>query len=246
MRQGVIDAISRVAAGTGVLSTSYRLACSRVKGAFSIENFHNSTVSDAAVAELMALRGYRIFDSFQPPAPPHRPTPRPCPATEEFVGGFTYSQVMRTPAMASKPLAWAGNWVLFVSAAHPARFAAVCGFFDCADRQTLVKHMNLCTVQKMCERVAVDPTPPQPQFMYMCSGTFVVTSDGKKGKKGKKERHAAVIVNVRSGSWAIAKSLLRVAAAVPLTLSDEGLDDTVARFAKRHVRPVLLRALRLE
>lgn len=249
--------IARLAAGSGPLSAGFRMACSQIK-AVTPENFRSLTLTDAAKAELTALRGARIFDTSMlllAKPPPHAPrVPATCPLDKRVLDGHTYRQILRSPALTRRALKWAGSWVVFVRRGAVGRggkgkegkkegkpkYVASCGFYDCgggSDVDRLVKHMNLCV-----EHANNRGHGGGHDYGYMCSGTFVAAAD--RIPLGKDDSDPAVLVNLRSGSWAMAKVLLRLAGRFPSDLTDAELDDRMAAFAERHVRPVVVYAMR--
>ncbi len=241
-----------------VASAVYNEVCSGTKVLLSPASWADSTFSDAAVKELLGT--HRIFTDL-PSVPSvrmqrmhrmhrmHRMQraaeggdwPTPCEPSARTAGSYTLAQVRGNARLSGKAHKFFGNWVVMrrvgaPEAALPAH-VTVCGFYDCGSEGTgsgaprverLVKHMNLCRYAKELA---------SPSLRYVASGSFAVGTDGP--GDGAPE----LVVNARSGSWALAKAYLY--AIGRLDGEDaSGIDGDIAAFAAPKVRAVVARALR--
>lgn len=210
-------------------SRMYNAACSQVR--FVIKPTHLTSMS-----ALEAIGGTRIFSSEDGvralAAPP------PCRLTVETLGNATMAEVSASRvhrSLLKKAIAtYVGNWAVMVrrkGASSGPKYVTVCGFFqDGSDgaeaiggHERLVKHVHLCTYARL----------RHPDHVYLFTGTFVagVSSGGR----------CDVLVNARSGTWALAKRILAASGAGISTGDD--LDAEVTRFAEPMVTKVVKRAL---
>lgn len=236
--------IERVVKESSFASDVYDAACSHLRILLSPGSFKFSTITQSALQQLAGLGGMRIFSD----APESRGGDRggrevtPCAPSRRTIGRSTMEQIRRSAAdrwMLKADRAYVGNWAVMVrrgagSASQP-RYLTVCGFFECDGRKThglgperLVKHMNLCTYAR--ESFGSD-------YMYLCTGTFVA---GIKEPDGK----VRVLVNARSGTWAMAKRFLAISGDIPADdAEDAALDADAVRFAAPRVTRILRRLL---
>ena len=226
----------------GLSASLYNRICSSTKALLKPDNLIDATFTQAAVDELLA--NDRIFSDYggkRASRTDAKPVPQPCAMTVRTLGTSTLADVRRkeSAALAAKAHHHAGNWVVMRRPGVPkddARaYVTLCGFYDCrrpsakapgARIERLVKHMNLC-------RYA---TEKDETLRYLTSGTFVAGCDGPADRKPE------VLVNARSGSWAMAKAFLRASGTTTDAELDK-IDDQVVRFASAKVRRVVLGAL---
>lgn len=219
----VIDKITTALSNSRLLRIAYDLTCSRLK-MVSRSNFRHAAVTPSARTQLLELVGRRIFTSGDTVVR-RRPRIQPCPLTPEVLGDYTYQQVMSSVTLRNSEI-YAGSWVIFVRLDQDIpTYHTVVGFFDPskpADPENGVKHMNLCYIARNLGG---------KQWTFLASGTFVV---------GKTQ----LLVNARSGSWLMAKTLLRKATVLSSSEYDR-IDNAVVRFAQRHVGPIMSRVFQV-
>ena len=242
-----------------VASAVYNEVCSGTKVLISPSSWADSTFSDAAVKELLGT--HRIFTDLTGPAARRRAEggdwPTPCEPSARTAGSYTLAQVRGNARLSGKAHMFFGNWVVMRRAeaeALPAH-VTVCGFYDCGSGggrsssgsssgsstgtgsserpapprvERLVKHMNLCRYAKELA---------SPSLRYVASGSFAVGTDGP--GDGAPE----LVVNARSGSWALAKAYLYAIGRLD-GADASGIDGDIAAFAAPKVRAVVARALR--
>lgn len=233
--------VDRLVSDGGIVATLFNQVCSSAKALLSPANLADVTFSEEAVAQLMANE--RIFSdigvggrrSRKVSRIDDKPVPQPCAITARTVGTATLGEYRRDESLAAKQRQHAGNWVVMrrPGVSDPDRaYVTVCGFYDCKSRspdariERLVKHMNLC-------RYA---TERDDSLRYLASGTFVLGTDGPE------DRMPALLVNARSGSWAMAKVLLQSSG----TLSEADLarlDGQVSRFVRSRVKKLVTEAV---
>ena len=216
----VIDKITTALSNSRLLRIAYDLTCSRLK-MVSRSNFRHATVTTSAKKQLLTQVGRRIFTSGDGTTR-RRPRIQPSPLTPDMLGEYTYHQVMSSPTLCNSEI-YAGSWVIFVRSSQDdgPTYHTVVGFFDPnnpTDPENGVKHMNLCYIARKLGG---------KQCTFLASGTFVV---------GKTQ----LLVNARSGSWFMAKTLLRKANVLSASEYDR-VDKAVVRFAQRHVGPIMNR-----
>lgn len=195
----------------------YNSACSQIK-AITLENFKTATFTEGSIKKLLDLNNVRIFDTLHKVK--NLKTISKCALTKAVVGKYSALQAKKQNLNKVKDT-YAGNWAMFINKKKTGpKYMTVCGFFDCArdDSENLVKHMNLCkyTSEKY-----------KGSYSYLFSGTFIL-ADNK------------CIINVRSGSWAIAKILLRTLNIIKGSDKDDEIDAIVTEFAETHIKKILM------
>lgn len=222
----------------GLTASLYNRVCSSTRALFKLGNLPEATFTQAAVNELLA--NDRIFSDYsgrRATKTDGKPVPKPCTVNAQTLGTSTIAEVRGLPALVAKAHHHAGNWVLMRRQGVPSddarAYVTICGFFNCGRQRSveprverLVKHMNLC-------RYAIEK---EEGLRYLTSGTFVVGSDGPA------DHRPELLVNARSGSWAMAKALLRISG-TSTEAELEKMDGQVVRLAKARVRHVVLRAV---
>ena len=241
--------IDRVVARGDLSSTLYNQVCTGTKALLAPANIGDATFTRAAVDLVLASQRIHSSDggakgrsSSSSSSSSSDDPPCSCKATRRTLGAHTAAEVRRTPRLLAKRQLFAGNWVILrrpraTSAPHrDPRYVTVVGFYDCCARRSgappvrierFVKHMNLCRFAR--ER--------SDSLMYMASGSFVVGTDGPR------DAAPELLVNMRSGSWAMAKTFLYVAGLLDSAQSDE-VDAQLAAFARPRVAAVARAALK--
>lgn len=235
----VVRRIEALVRSDSAAAVVYDAACSHGRLALTPAAFPFSTLSDAAMRTLTragGVGGNRIFDSTsaETPSAMRRPPPPTCKLSLRTLGRATLAEVRDAWGADRRPdpsATHVGNWAIMVrkGRSDKPKYLTVCGFFDCNRHRTrglgpekLVKHMNLCTFARSRE-----PT----DYAYLFTGTFVVDRSTPTRPR--------ILVNTRSGTWAMAKYVLA------LTIGDLGrdVDAAVTRFAAPRVRAVVREAL---
>ena len=225
------------------LARVYDNVCSHLRMALSPLSFPYSTLSASAMQALAGIGGKRIFSSVnsEEGKKTARKPPPMCRLDKKTLGRATLEQARATLRLRADDdgvATYAGNWVIMVRR-HDRRSAGpkhvtVCGFFECDGRRTrgigrerLVKHMNLCTYARA--RHGAD-------YAYLFSGSFAAAATAT-------SRRLDVMVNARSGTWAMAKRIVALEGSLELPDDDDVLDAVVTAFAAPRVRAVVVRAL---
>jgi hypothetical protein len=166
-------------------------------------------------------------------------TPALCPLRAPFVNEYTLEQARRAGLLRPGRTTRAGNWAIFVRTVRSSAtttehdgFLVVCGFYDCdggavGDHEDGVVHMNLCQFAK-ARNARGGHGGEKVAHRYLCSGAFATAG-------------AKVVVNMRSGSWNLAKGVLRRSSALlgMPAASSAAMDGAFLRFAGPMVRATL-------
>ena len=242
---------------SSAFATLYAATCGGAKVLTSSGNLAAMPWTPAARRRLMASEGRRIFVKTvgQQAGQDERVSrvqgaPALCPLRAPFVNEYTLEQARRAGMLRpGTGNTRAGNWAIFVrtvrssgsagTATEHDGFLVVCGFYDCdicggtvgGDHEDGVVHMNLCQFAKglaTARTARTARTSKRVAHRYLCSGAFATA-----GTK--------IVVNMRSGSWNLAKGVLRRSAALLGTpaASSAALDDSFLRFASPMVRATL-------
>lgn len=251
---GLVRRFEGLARERSPLSLVYDTACSQIKAFFSPSNLASSTLSEGALAKLTSLTGLRIFDSTTVRAlAPGHPVPHACKVRKSIAGATTAAAAKADPAFRAKlasssglGASYVGNWALLVRRVDAPRMSAspthlaVVGFMDCGGGregprprtllgpERLVKHMNLCTYARRRHG---------ERYHYLFTGAFAAAVD----RPGDPEPR--VIVNARSGSWALAKKLMTYYGHIRPDESDAEVDAAVVAFATPFVSDIVQRVL---
>ena len=249
----------------GIKSVLYNEVCTGTKVLLFPKSWADTTISKSAVEEL--LSSGRIFADMGEGAARVRSRvpkdgkdlPEPCDLSASALGSFTVTEAMQNERMGEKALKYIGNWVIMrvtdprkPPGARP-RYITVCGFYDCSGTtrerlnskakgktksdlrvERLVKHMNLCRYARDMHARDMDARKEPAKDVrvrYMVSGSFVI------GTNGPRDRTPEIIVNVRSGSWALAKTYLYSIGF--LSQSHSNIDEQMAAFARPKVTEVI-------
>lgn len=202
----------------------YNLLCSQVKVILNPTRWSDLALSNASMTQLRTTD--RITTNKIRITTGHRHLV-PCKISKRVLGDVTYAMIQSDCAIRAKRTHYAGNWVI---ARRGSRYDVILGFFDCSlsssNVEAMVKHSHLCRVMN-------------PEDTYFMSGTFVVGLDDIN------DQAFSVIVNMRSGSWALAKMYLRAIGKLDATAyPDEVVDADAASFATPRVLKVLSETLR--
>ena len=218
----------------------YDAVCSQYRLMVSPKLYPYLAFTEAAKRE-MAERagGIRIFTSrddvkARVTAISSIPRPATCKLDAASLGRTTLAQV--PPDIAVCDRTYAGNWAILVrrGEGHSSRnrYLTVCGFFECGagkkahglGRERFVKHVNLCEYGRTLDSSA--------EFVYLFSGTFVAGAG-----RGHVPR---VLVNARSGTWAMAKRLLL---GNTMSIDEAALDLAVVELARPKVARIVRRVV---
>ena len=241
----IVRRIETLVLSGGPVARLYDSVCSHARVLVSPKLIPYATLSAAALGSLDRAGGLRIFSSDDDArgetsvrrATVAASTPPTCPLTLRTLGRTTRDQVLQRPVFFDCQRTYAGNWAILVrrSTATPAvapKYLTVCGFFECFgrnrfDTERLVKHVNLCTYARMRHRSA---------YAYLFTGTFVAGAS--------RGRRTEVLVNTRSGTWALAKHLLAADTASIFEHSRyDDIDSAVATFARPKVSAIVRNAI---
>ena len=183
----------------------------------------------ARASALEELGGVRIFSSDDRREDVGRRVPPPtCPLTKGTLGRWTMAQVRsERPSLLGAERTYVGNWAILVRRPGQTgpKYVTVCGFYEGGARkgfgsgsrrkhERLVKHVHLCTYARN----------RRADYAYLFTGTFVAGASGTKGFD--------VLVNARSGTWALAKHVLTLGG---VEYDDGGLDAAATAFAAPRV-----------
>lgn len=108
-----------------------------------------------------------------------------------------------------------GNWAILINSNN--ELITVCGFFECApltEHEFFVTHVSLCKFIKS----------KYPDYKYLFSGSFKYSNTFN--------------IDVRSGTWAIAKNILQKLNYIPK--ENINIDNDVVKFAKPLVKKLIL------
>jgi hypothetical protein len=239
----IVRRIETLVLSGGPVGRLYDSVCSHARILVSPKLIPYATLSAAALGSLDRAGGLRIFssDDARGGTGSGRATaaspPPTCPLTLRTLGRATREQVMQRPVFFDCQRTYAGNWAILVrrSTVTPAvapKYLTVCGFFECFgrnrfDTERLVKHVNLCTYARMRHRSA---------YAYLFTGTFVAGAS--------RGRRTQVLVNTRSGTWALAKHLLVAdTASIFEPARYDDMDSAVASFARPKVSAIVRHAI---